>query len=173
MAYTRNQSVVRFKQDMFNLNEQMARNIDQRCAAIADELIDNMRAAAPKRSGTLAASIHKKRVTEGDNDERVAYLVIGGGKATTKRTETGVSYDYAVGTEFGTHKEAAEPFFFNTSRRYFHNVEGSILETVDQTIENNNRARALRSENDAASDSSFIVRRGGDGHQVDIRGKQL
>lgn len=173
MAYTRNQSILQFKRDMQDIAEQMKRSADKASEAIADELIGNMRLAAPKRTGTLAASIHKKRVVEHIGDiERVAYLVIGGGKATTKRTDAGHLSDYALHTEFGTRKEAAEPFFYSTARRYFNPAQEIFAESIDQTIAENNSVRGLKSEN-ASWGSDFQDTRGGRGHAVTIGGKQL
>lgn len=173
MSYTRNQSALQFKRDMQDLKEQLKRSTDKVSEALADELIGNMRLAAPKRTGTLAASIHKVRVVERIGDiERVAYLVIGGGKATTKRGDKGHSYDYAVGTEFGTHKETAEPFFYSTARRYFNPAQEMFAESIDQTIAENNSVRGLKSEN-ASWGADFQDTRGGRGHAVTIGGKQL
>lgn len=175
MAYTRNPSVLQFKRDMQDLQNRLAVSVDKATEKMTDELIGNMRLAAPKRTGTLAASIHKKRVVERVGDiERVAYLVIGGGKQTTKRTPTGHSYDYAVGTEFGTQKEAAEPYFYSSARRYFNYFEGGILESVNQVVDNNNRARGLRAENEQGKiDADFSRVAEGPGHAVEIKGPQL
>lgn len=175
MSYETNQSVVQFKRDMQDLLKQMAQSVDETSALVADELVSNMKEAAPKRTGTLAASIRKIRLEENIGDiKRVTYLIVGGGKTTTKRTHTGHSYDYAVGTEFGTHKERAEPFFYNTSRRYFNAASDQFSESVDKAIEENNAIRAVRQENSEwGADTDFNVQREARGRAVSIPGKQI
>lgn len=71
-----------------------------------------MRAKVRIKTGTLAETIEAVKI--GEN----AYRVQAGGVKTTKevRTGSGVPYDYARSEEFGTRKEEAKPFFFNTYR---------------------------------------------------------
>lgn len=143
-----NPSVANFRSDMQKLTEQLGKNYEQTLLAMADEVIANMRSTAPYRTGNLKASLRKKNVTKRAGDlVYPSVLILGGGPLTTKRTEAGHSYDYAVATEFGTSKEAPEPFFYGTYRAYKAAGTQQFQETLDQTIEENNKVRALRSQN--------------------------
>ena len=56
-----------------------------------------------------------------------------GGDDTTKelRQGAGVDYDYALATEYGTTKEAAEPFFYPT----YHAREGDICQAIEDAVD--------------------------------------
>lgn len=75
----------------------------------ADELMTAQRALVPKDEGDLEASIRKE-----NPPGRVAVDVRAGGPTTTKPVRSGVSatYDYALGQEFGTQDQPANPFFY-------------------------------------------------------------
>ena len=94
----------------------------------ADNLASEIRAAAPRKTGTLASSVQVRRKR---NDTELE--VTAGGDSTTRelRAGSGVSYDYARAVEFGTVNAAAQPFFFNTYRA---NAE-DIRERIDSAIE--------------------------------------
>lgn len=85
----------------------------------AQALSDAQRAALQSQlqssdnSGDLEASC---RVTDGRHPLEV--FVEAGGEATTRevRAGSGVDYDYANAFEFGTSRQPARPFFFNTYR---------------------------------------------------------
>ena len=79
--------------------------VDDAVRGAADEIVGRMQFNAPKRTGTLADSIHYYRVAP------MRYRIFAGGKETTKD-----GYNYALAVEFGTHKMGAEPFFFPTYR---------------------------------------------------------
>lgn len=132
---------------MQDLTAQLAAASEDQMSAIADELIANMRDVVPKDTGALSASLRKKNVSKRwKGAVEVSFLVIGGGPTTTRRGPSG-AYDYAVATEFGTKKEAPEPFFYNTYREYSYGGIEQYKETIQETIEMNNQVRALRSEN--------------------------
>lgn len=80
----------------------------------AQTLAGAMRERVPIRKGELAKSIVVSRI----NASR--YRVQAGGQLTTKSENSSAGaekpYDYARATEFGTVKEAAEPFFYSTYR---------------------------------------------------------
>lgn len=145
-----NPSVAKFRTDMANLGAGVGRALHEEVLAQADELISNMYDAAPKDTGRLASSLRKRDLTRGGRGpgrlQEVSVLVIAGGPATIKRTHQGNAYDYSIATEFGTQKEAPEPFFYTTFRRYrTHGLE-ILRETVDDAIRENNQLRAMRSD---------------------------
>jgi HK97 gp10 family phage protein len=138
-----NPSVARFKADMQDLSKNMATNFHDLISNQADEVIENMRARVPVKSGNLRESIRKRDVSR---EDRVSFLILAGGPLTTK-TSHGAPYDYALATEFGTVHERAEPFFYVSYRDYIQAGAQQDRETFEQTIEENNRVRALRAQN--------------------------
>ena len=180
MPYSGNPTVKQFKTDMLNVTEQLKGDLEQTYLRQADELMENMRGAVPVLSGALKASIRKVNMTQRSaGEKKVSILVIAGGPLTTRRYggrasyqrevaigsgdtagiarggSAGVSYDYAVATEFGTQKEKAEPFFYSSSRLYEQAGRDSARETVDQAIAANNEVRALRAQN--YSNEAYLV----------------
>ena len=142
-----NASVRQFKTDMQNLVNKAKYNFHQETLAMADEVIGNMqRAIEHNVTGHLSQSLRKKDVTNSD-ETKISVLVIGGGRLTTRRTKSGNAYDYALAEEFGTVKETPRPFFYNTYRFYIQAGLEQFRETFQQTIEDNNRVRALRGSN--------------------------
>ena len=154
-----NPSVRQFRTDMMQLSNQVGKNFHQIILDEADELIANMRDAAPKETGRLAASLRKKDVTKGSSAaghiQEVSVLVIGGGPPTIKRTSTGHAYDYSVATEFGTRKENPEPFFYTTFRKYRNQGLEIFEESLDKAIEENNKLRALRASPSGQNFSNY------------------
>ena len=155
MPYSGNPTVKQFKTDMLDFRKQLSGSLEQMYLREADELVQNMKAAVPVRSGALKASIRKKNVTRqyGYDFMRVSVLVLAGGPATTRHERSG-STDYALATEFGTVKEKAEPFFFPAARLYSQTGRESARETVDEAIAENNRVRELRTQNWSNADVS-------------------
>lgn len=111
----------------------------------ANELAGNIKAAAPVRTGALRDSVRVRDVSTSDG-AKLSVLVIAGGPKTTKQENSG-PHDYSVTTEYGSRKEAPEPFFFTTFRLYQQGGLEQFRETLDQMIEENNRVRANRSSN--------------------------
>jgi HK97 gp10 family phage protein len=139
---------------MMEFGANLGKDLHYRTLAMADELIENMRDAAPKDTGTLANSIRKKDVTRGGNGpgqfQEVSVLVIGGGAPTLRRTHTGNTYDYSLANEFGTRKEQPHPFFYATYRKYRNFGNELFAETVQDAVEENNKLRDLRSDGSQA-----------------------
>lgn len=108
-----NASVQAFKAAL-RANAQRARgNAPARAENEANGLADKMRAAAGahRKSGNTVNSI---QVTKAGRKTRIT----AGGDLTTKevRKGSGATFDYVRAEEFGTQKEIAIPFFFNTYR---------------------------------------------------------
>lgn len=70
----------------------------------------------------------------GAND--LEWIVQAGGALTTKevREGSGVQYDYALGFEFGTSRQAARPFFFNTYEAMREDLQQAIADGVSEVL---------------------------------------
>lgn len=90
----------------------------------ADGLAEAIKAAAPVRSGRLRDLV-KVRRKKNDLDLEVT----AGGDDTSKALGhgSGLDYDYALATEYGTTKGDAEPFFYPT----FHAREDDIRQAIE------------------------------------------
>ena len=71
-------------------------------------LVEKIKAAAPVRTGALRNSVRMVPATK-----KPGVVIIAGGLPSTAR---GPHLDEALLTEYGTRKEAAEPFFWPTIR---------------------------------------------------------
>lgn len=151
-----NPSVRQFKTDMTQLVNRAKQNFHETLLRQADELMDNMRNTVPIVTGHLHDSIRKKDVSSSDGG-KLSVLVIAGGVKTTKRSGTGHVYDYSKATEFGTSKESPHPFFYSTYRLYSKNGIEQYKETLAETIDENNRIRAARSNNYTNASSTRSV----------------
>jgi HK97 gp10 family phage protein len=101
----------------------------------AEAFADAARKAAPRRSGNLAASVRVEPLRQ-DARGRWSVTIRAGGALTTKeiRAGSGVPYDYANATEFGTEHEAAEPFFYPTWRQRRKSAERAITSAVTDGV---------------------------------------
>jgi hypothetical protein len=99
----------------------------------ADGLAEAIRAAAPKKTGALAGSVQVRR---GRNS--LELVVVAGGAATTKvvRKGSGVSYDYALGVEFGNSHVGERPFFYTTYRARADGIRQAIEDGVAEALKN-------------------------------------
>jgi HK97 gp10 family phage protein len=141
-----NPSVRQFRTDMLDLVNKAKYNFHQEILAMADELVGNIQSAIEHSvSGNLKKSVRKKDVSTAD-ETKLSVLVLAGGPLTTKREASG-SFDYALAEEFGTRREGPRPFFYNTVRFYKAQAEEKYRETLEQTIEENNKVRGLRANN--------------------------
>lgn len=97
----------------------------------ADMLADAIKEAAPVKSGALRDSVQVRR-----GRDTLDLVVTAGGDTTTKelRAGSGVQYDYALATEFGTSREEAEPFFYSTYREHAADIRQAIDDAVDEAI---------------------------------------
>ena len=187
MPYSGNPTVKRFKTDMMTVTKYLKGSLEEAYSRQADELMENMRGAVPVLTGRLRDSIRKKNVTRHDQASyRVSFLVMAGGPMTTVRYggrasyardvqigssggtkgiarggSGGVTYDYALGIEFGTVDMDAEPFFYSTARRYVQAGRLMAANTVENAVKENNKLRELRAEH--YSNTGLGIRRGGRG----------
>jgi HK97 gp10 family phage protein len=104
----------------------------------AQSLSDAQRAALQSLehssdTGDLEASC---TVVDGENDLEV--FVQAGGELTTKevREGSGVSYDYAEAFEFGTSRQAAQPFFYPTYHAMRDDMQQAITDAVNEVLDN-------------------------------------
>lgn len=145
MAY--NPSLAKFKTEMHSIKEQMRYNVHQRLLATGREIAENMKAAAPKLEGALAESVRVEDVSQiGPASSRFSIKIKAGGAATMRRnTKSGEIYDYSAAVEFGTQDMQAEPFFYNTFRRYRSHWPNQVAETIEQTLQRNQKILDQRS----------------------------
>ncbi|WP_256807146.1 hypothetical protein [Bradyrhizobium sp. Bra64] len=70
------------------------------------------------------------------SDNPLEFIVQAGGPLTTKevREGSGVEYDYAVGFEFGTSRQAARSFFFNTYEAMRDDMQQAIDDAVSEVL---------------------------------------
>lgn len=110
----RNLSVQQFQQLMETLPAKVGLELQESVDEEAGQLVTAIKFAAPYKTGKLRESVRAERSSK--NPLRV--IIRAGGPLTTKevRAGSGVSYDYALGTEWGTQKESARPFFYSTAR---------------------------------------------------------
>ncbi len=96
----------------------------------ANKLAGAIKAAAPRRSGALQESVQVRQDSDG------TFWITAGGDLTTKevRKGSGVMYDYAMATEFGTKNENAEPFFYNTVRRVAPELQDDIEDAINDAL---------------------------------------
>lgn len=82
-------------------------------------------------TGALEASC---TVAAGTND--LEYFVEAGGDMTTKeiRGGSGEPYDYALGFEFGTSRQPARPFFFNTYEALRDDMQAEIDSAINEVL---------------------------------------
>jgi hypothetical protein len=141
-----NASVRQFRTDMLDLVNKAKYNFHQELLAMGAELAGNIQDAIPHSvSGNLKKSVRVRDVSTSD-ETKLSVLVLAGGALTTKREASGL-YDYALAEEFGTQKETPRPFFYNTVRFYQQRGLEQFRETFAQTLEENNKVRALRGSN--------------------------
>lgn len=116
-----------FERQIGQLSFKMRRQIAEAIKAEADRLADAIKAAAPVKTGKLRDSVKVRRT----RNELTLYVTAGGEETTKEvRSGSGVEYDYALATEYGTSKENAQPFFYPTARE----LEPSIRENIEQAV---------------------------------------
>lgn len=104
----------------------------QACLEGAREIGGTMKNAVPRDSGNLAASIRIET-----NEGRGRVYIKAGGPLTTKPVRSGVTatYDYALGVELGTQRNAAQPFFWPKWRAGKKKAQSRINRVLKRTIE--------------------------------------
>lgn len=167
MAY--NPSLAKFKKDMTSIRARLRVDARQAMLNIAEEVAENMRSAAPKDEGSLAESVRVVDVSKSfANRTTLSVKILAGGPLTLRRNrKSGEVYDYAMANEFGTREMQAQPFFYNTFRRYQQIFPGQMAETLKESIEANNAIVARRASG-VAGPSGRASRKGG----VVIRSKK-
>jgi HK97 gp10 family phage protein len=100
----------------------------------ANKMVRDMRAAVPKKSGTLMSSIRAERIT---GNKSIGVRIVAGGPTTTKpiRHGSGVAFDYSRAIEFGTHRAGAHPFFFTTYRADKDAAKNNIKAGMKRAVE--------------------------------------
>ena len=89
-----------------------------------EELADAIRGEAPVgERGALRDSV---RSEPHPSKELTVRVRAGGTPETTHRAKNGVEYDEALLIEYGTHRSAAQPFFYTTARRELARIRKKI-----------------------------------------------
>lgn len=106
------------------LREQAFRLSDAQRAAL-QALEQSPETGALEASCTVAAGAHD-----------LEYFVEAGGDMTTKevREGSGEPYDYALGFEWGTSRQPARPFFFNTYEAMRDDMQQAIDDAVNEAL---------------------------------------
>lgn len=116
-----------FARQIGQLSFKVKRQLAEAIKKEADRLADAIKAAAPVKTGKLRDSVKVRRT----RNELTLYVTAGGVDTTKEvRSGSGVEYDYALATEYGTSKENAQPFFYPTARE----LEPSIRENIEQAV---------------------------------------
>lgn len=129
MADSNEREIQRYIRDLpFKARRQLAGAIKTE----ADRLANAIKYQAPRKTGALAESVKVRR-----RRNELDLEVVAGGDATTKeiRDGSGVSYDYAMATEFGTSKQPALPFFYSTYRAMRADIERNIETAVRKALD--------------------------------------
>lgn len=119
-------------QDWFgSLSYKLKRELAEKIKKQADDLANAIRDAAPRgETGNLAESVKVRR-----KRNELDLEVTAGGDLTTKSVRGGAySYDYALATEYGTQKESAQPFFYNTARQMLPEIQQNIEDAVEEVL---------------------------------------
>jgi HK97 gp10 family phage protein len=99
----------------------------------ANEMLVRMKLLAPVDDGDLQMSIRKE-----EGPRALSVTVAAGGQRTTRPVREGVSatFDYALGTEYGTEETTAQPFFWpavnSTKKRVRRRIDRAISKAIKE-----------------------------------------
>lgn len=107
------EGLAKLKAKIAALSEDTKADLKKALDDSADDIVRISKTLAPREDGVLQSTIKKE-----PGDHELAVKVVAGGAATTIPVRKGidVSYDYAVGQEFGNAHVPAQPFFFPAVR---------------------------------------------------------
>jgi len=119
------------------LPDQLREQLSNAVREQAQMLSDAQRAAlqsleqVPEETGDLEASC---TVTPGSNE--LEFIVQAGGDLTSKeiREGSGERYDYAEAFEYGTSRQQARPFFWNTYEAMRDDIETNISDAISEAL---------------------------------------
>jgi HK97 gp10 family phage protein len=112
-----------FQSNVNALIVSLTSDIDRALSFAADEVVQEQKKRAPKKTGTLANTIRKERIGN------MGYRIVAGGKDTMKN-----GYDYAVGQEFGNHHSPAHPYFYSGYRAEKGEIEKQVAAAIKQAV---------------------------------------
>jgi HK97 gp10 family phage protein len=96
----------------------------------ADRLVQTIRANAPVDSGALRDSVRAEPLRR----EPGVRIAAGGTPETMKPIADGTEFDEAKGTEYGTSRQAAHPFFWSAVDSYEGEFEKAVGEGADDAL---------------------------------------
>lgn len=102
----------------------------------AFRLSDAQRAALRSLEQTHETGALEASCTVAAGANKLEYVVQAGGDMTTKevREGSGEPYDYSLGFEFGTSRQPARPFFFNTYEAMRDDMQQEIDDAVSEVL---------------------------------------
>jgi hypothetical protein len=115
-----------------NLGPIVRRRMQAKFERQADSAIDDMKARVPVRKGNLRNSIRR----EPHPKHYPGVRIIAGGVPETQHSQnpSGHIFDEAILTEYGTHHQAAEPFFNPVIQEHFGDQEGARVQLDEEDI---------------------------------------
>lgn len=115
------------------LTEHLSDVLREQAFRLSDAQREALRALEQSpETGALEASC---TVAPGSND--LEYIIQAGGDMTTKevREGSGVEYDYALAFEFGTSRQPARPFFYNTYEAMRDDMQQAIDHAISEVLD--------------------------------------
>jgi HK97 gp10 family phage protein len=112
-----------------SISKEVVTAVEDVIATEANAMVRDMRGKVRKKTGTLESTIRAER---GRDPNKISVKIKAGGVATMKEVRKGssVPFDYATAEEWGTHHEAANPFFFSTYNAHKGQAKANIAAGV-------------------------------------------
>ena len=109
----------------------LRKRVTEKLAAVAAPVVEEIREAAPERSGALRDSVRLER-----DPSRIRVVIAAGGTPETERpTKGGTTYDEALLVEFGIVHEPPNPFFYPAIDAHQSDFEKVADEAVSEAFE--------------------------------------
>lgn len=116
-----------FRKRMARFKKEIRKNVTPAVEKGGDEFVATAKRFAPVDDGDLRNSIRVEAKTD------FGVTLKAGGPATTRKTGR-YEYDYALGTEFGTQKSPAQPFFYPAYRLVKKRVTGRVRRALGKAL---------------------------------------
>ncbi|WP_407192520.1 hypothetical protein [Bradyrhizobium sp. STM 3566] len=119
-----------------SLPDQLTEHLSDVLREQAFRLSDAQRAALRGLEQSAETGALEASCTVAPGENQLEYLVQAGGDMTTKpvREGSGVEYDYALAFEFGTSRQPARPFFYNTYEAMRDDMQQAINDAVSEVL---------------------------------------
>lgn len=144
------QGLAAFRSSWGSVASNVRSELQAEMEAIADKVVAQMRARAPK--GESLDLVNSIGWTWGEppagsmvlgsaggvapgSGERLRITFYAGGPATTKRSKTGYAHDYALYQEFGRKGQPAQPFFYSVWRAMRRSVRSRMTRAINRAVQ--------------------------------------